>query len=86
MDIKILGTGCSRCKELFLNTIKAVENLGITANTKVEKIEDINKIMDYNVITMPVLVLDEKIIAKGKVLTVSEIELILRNKIVKSKD
>ena len=79
MNIKILGAGCSRCKEFYLNTIKAVENLKISGNTKVEKIEDINKIMDYNVISMPVLVIDEKIVVKGKVLTVKEIEEILKN-------
>jgi small redox-active disulfide protein 2 len=78
MNIKILGTGCARCKILYSNTLKAVENLKKSGSITVEKIEDINKIMEYNVITMPVLVIDEKIIAKGKIFTVGEIEEILK--------
>ena len=74
-SIKILGTGCPKCKTLFSNVNKALENKGIEA--KVEKIEDIQEIMKYNVLSTPVLVIDEEIKIKGKAADVSEIEALL---------
>lgn len=63
MEIKILGSGCSSCKALF-NTVKEVVNdLGIEAD--VIKEEDLLKIMGYNVLSLPALVVDEKVVAKG---------------------
>ena len=63
MEIKILGSGCSSCKALF-NTVKEVVNdLGIEA--EVIKEEDLLKIMGYNVLSLPALVVDEKVVAKG---------------------
>ena len=63
MEIKILGSGCSSCKALF-NTVKEVVNdLGIEA--EVIKEEDLLKIMAYNVLSLPALVVDEKVVAKG---------------------
>ena len=47
MEIKVLGTGCARCKSLEKVTIKAVEELNL--NATVEKVEDIQKIMEYAV-------------------------------------
>ena len=74
-SIKILGTGCPKCKTLFNNVNKALENKGVEA--KVEKIEDIQEIMKYNVLSTPVLVIDEDIKIKGKAADVSEIEALL---------
>lgn len=71
-SIKILGTGCPKCKTMFNNVNKALENKGVKAN--VEKIEDIQEIMKYNVLSTPVLVIDEEIKLKGKAGDVSEIE------------
>ncbi|MFO7745949.1 MAG: thioredoxin family protein [Psychroflexus sp.] len=71
-SIKILGTGCPKCKTMFNNVNKALENKGVKAN--VEKIEDIQEIMQYNVLSTPVLVIDEEIKIKGKAGDVSEIE------------
>lgn len=70
--IKILGTGCPKCKTLFKNVNNAVQNKGINAN--VEKIEDLEEIMKYNVLSTPALVIDEKIVLKGTASTSSEIE------------
>lgn len=64
MEIKILGTGCSKCKALFETVQKAISELGI--NAQVVKEEDITKIMTYNVMTLPAIVIDEKVVAKGK--------------------
>ena len=63
MDIKVLGTGCSSCKAMFENVAELVEELGIEAN--VVKEEDLMKIMSYNVLSIPALVIDEKVVAKG---------------------
>lgn len=65
MNIKILGTGCPNCQKLEANTKKALEELKMEAS--VEKITDIGKIMEYNVMSMPVLVVDEKVVFAGSV-------------------
>lgn len=71
-SIKILGTGCPKCTTLFNNVNIALKNKGIEAN--VEKVEDIQEIMKYNVLSTPVLVIDEEIKIKGKAAEVPEIE------------
>ena len=63
MEIKILGTGCASCKALYATVQKAVEELGIEAT--VVKEEDLMKIMAYNVLSLPALVIDEEVAAKG---------------------
>ncbi len=77
MEIKVLGTGCSSCKALHEATKKAVEELGITAN--IVKEEDMMKIMSYNVMRLPALIVDEKAISSGKKLSVSEVKNLLSN-------
>jgi small redox-active disulfide protein 2 len=72
MKIKILGTGCKKCQELEKNTRMAVEELKLEAD--VEKVEDIKEIMKYKVMSTPALVLDEKVISTGKLLTVNELK------------
>ena len=64
MEIKILGTGCSSCKALYATVEKVVKELGVEANLVKE--EDLQKIMAYSVFTLPALVIDEKVVAKGK--------------------
>lgn len=71
MIIKILGTGCPKCKQLEANAIKAVEQSGVKA--RVEKITDINDIMNYGVMMTPALVIDETVKSAGKVLSMEEI-------------
>ncbi|WP_439183247.1 thioredoxin family protein [Carboxylicivirga taeanensis] len=71
MDIKVLGTGCAKCNSLEEVTRKAVETKGITAN--IEKVEDLIQIMTYGVMTTPALVIDGKVVVKGRVPSVNEI-------------
>jgi len=78
MNIKILGTGCPKCKALEKATRDAVAELGVDAN--IEKVEDIVKIMGYGVMTTPALVIDEKIVLSGRVATIPEIKTLI-NKI-----
>ncbi|MBR6581793.1 MAG: TM0996/MTH895 family glutaredoxin-like protein [Ruminococcus sp.] len=71
MNIKILGGGCASCKKLYENTKKAVAETEIKAD--VEYITDMQKIMEYGVMKMPALVVNEQVVAMGKVLKPAEI-------------
>lgn len=75
MVIKILGTGCSKCTNLFNNVKSVVEKHSL--NAEVIKLEDFNEIMKYNVMSTPALVVDEKVVSKGRVLNEKNIEKIL---------
>lgn len=72
MEIKILGTGCASCKALYETTLEVVNELGIDAN--VEKEEDMVKIMQYNVFSVPALVVDGKVLSAGKKLTKEQVK------------
>lgn len=74
-DIKILGPGCPKCKTTYNNALEAVKQSGIEAN--VSKIEDIMEIMKYNVLSTPVLMIDEEIKVKGRVADINEIKQML---------
>lgn len=76
MKIKILGTGCPKCKALEQNTREALQELGITAD--IEKIQDINKIMEYDIMFTPGLVVNGEIKVASKVPSKEEIKEILR--------
>ncbi|SHM66328.1 small redox-active disulfide protein 2 [Caldanaerovirga acetigignens] len=77
MEIKILGTGCPKCKALEQNTREALQELGITAN--IEKVQDVNKIMEYDIMFTPGLVVNGEVKVSGKVATKDEIKEILQN-------
>ena len=74
--IKILGTGCPKCKTTTALVEEVVKENNIDA--EIIKIEDIMEIMEYNVLSTPVLVIDEKITVKGRVPNKSEIEELLK--------
>ncbi|HKJ41797.1 MAG TPA: thioredoxin family protein [Sunxiuqinia sp.] len=70
MNIKVLGTGCAKCKSAEKTAQEAVREMGIDAD--VEKVEDIYKIMQYGVMRTPAIVIDEKVVLSGKVPSVKE--------------
>lgn len=76
MEIIVLGTGCSRCKALEAAVKNVVNNNGLEAT--ITKVEDMEQIIAYNVMNLPALVVDGKVVSSGKVLRESEIESILR--------
>jgi len=76
MDIKILGKGCPKCKALERNTEEALKELGISTN--IEKVQDIDKIMEYDIMFTPALVVNGKVKISGKVATKDEIKKILQ--------
>lgn len=74
-EIKVLGTGCAKCATLYDNVKSAVAELGIDAT--VEKEQDIMKIMEYNVMSIPALVVDGSVLSTGKVLTIEDVKKLL---------
>ena len=76
-NIKVLGPGCAKCKTTYQNALEAVKQSGIQA--EVVDIEDIEEMMKYNVLTTPVLLVDEVAKVKGRVATISEIVELLKN-------
>ena len=77
MEIKVLGTGCAKCKSLEKVTRKAVDELNLDAT--VTKVEDIQKIMEYSVMRTPALVVDETVVLSGQLPKVSELKELLTN-------
>jgi len=74
-NIKVLGPGCPKCKTTYNNVLEALKQTGIEAD--VTKIEDIEEMMKYNVLTTPVLMIDEVAKVKGRIADVKEIKELL---------
>ena len=74
--IKILGTGCPKCKQTEAVVKEVIDQLGIEAT--IEKVEDIEKIMEYNALSTPALVIDEEIKIKGRVPMADEVKSLLQ--------
>jgi small redox-active disulfide protein 2 len=72
MDVKVLGTGCSSCQTLEQRVRTVVDQSELDAS--VEKIEDMQEIMQYNVMSMPALVIDGEVKSSGHAPSVSELE------------
>jgi small redox-active disulfide protein 2 len=75
MEIKVLGTGCPKCKTLEKATREVVEQNGIDAT--VTKVDNILEIMKFNVMTMPALVIDGVVVVKGRIPSMDELKQIL---------
>lgn len=71
MKIEILGTGCAKCKTLYENVKKALDDSDKSA--EVVKVEDIPSIMKYGVMSTPALVIDGQVKFSGKLASVAEI-------------
>lgn len=72
MEIKVLGTGCGKCKTLYNAAKKAVEESGV--NVDLSKEEDIAEIIKYNAMRLPAIVIDGKIVSQGEILSVEKIK------------
>jgi len=72
MKIEILGMGCPKCKMLYENAKKAVEQAGVQA--EVVKIEDMDKITNYGVMRIPALVIDGEVKTTGKIPSAEDIK------------
>lgn len=72
LSIKVLGAGCPSCHTLLTNTKEAVTSMGISV--EVEYVTDMPKIMEYGIMSLPALVVNENVVSMGKVLKSSEVE------------
>jgi len=72
LDIKVLGTGCANCKA----TVKLVEEVANAKNVEIalEKVEDIQKIMTYNIMSTPAVVIDGQVVHAGGIPARSKVE------------
>lgn len=75
MIIKILGSGCKKCLALAENAKAAAQIVAINAD--IEKVTDVVTIAGYGIMSTPGLAIDEKVVSAGRVLSVSEIVIIL---------
>jgi small redox-active disulfide protein 2 len=82
MEIKILGTGCARCHQLEQVVKGVIKELGIDAG--IENINDINKIMEYPIVTIPGLVINEELVLAGRVPSKAEVTKIITTALAKS--
>ncbi|MGN1466766.1 MAG: thioredoxin family protein [Ruminococcus sp.] len=73
--IKVLGAGCKSCHQQYENAKEAVKAMGLSV--EVEYITDMKKVMEYGVMSMPALVVNEKVVSQGKVLKAADVEKLL---------
>ena len=71
-QIKILGTGCPKCSQLAKNVDTVAQEMGI--EYKIEKVTELNDIMQYGVMITPALVVDDQVKVSGKVPSLNEIK------------
>lgn len=73
--VKVLGAGCKSCHALYENATAAVGALGL--NVEVEYVTDMQRIMEYGVMSMPALVVNEQVVSMGRVLKAADVEKLL---------
>lgn len=74
--IKVLGAGCKSCHEQYENAKAAAAAFG--SSVEVEYVTDMEKVMAYGVMSMPAIVVNEKVVSMGKVLKSADVEKLLR--------
>ena len=70
-SIKVLGAGCKNCHKQYENAKEAVKSMGLSV--EVEYITDMQKVMEYGVMSMPAIVVNEKVVSMGKVLKAEDV-------------
>ena len=76
-SVKVLGAGCKSCHQQYENARQAVKDMGIFA--EVAYITEMSKVIEYGVMSMPAIVVNEKVVATGKVLKANEIIALLHH-------
>jgi small redox-active disulfide protein 2 len=72
MVIKVLGTGCPKCRKVYANAQRAIADLGI--NVKLEKVETIDEILRHGVMMTPAVVINGRVRASGRIVRVEELK------------
>lgn len=75
-SIKVLGAGCKSCHEQYQNVINAAAEMGLA--TDIQYITDMEKVMTYGVMSMPAIVVNEKVVSMGKVLKTADVVKLLK--------
>jgi small redox-active disulfide protein 2 len=75
MIIHVLGTGCGKCKTLYEIAVKALRETGVEG--VVEKVEDIQQIMAYQILMTPGLVINGQVKAAGRIPSVEEVKMMI---------
>ena len=75
MKLSIYGKGCKKCDQLTENAKQAAEALGLAV--EIEKITDVNAIIDAGVMNTPALGIDGEVVIEGKVASAEELEKLL---------
>ena len=73
--IKVLGAGCKSCQEQYENAKQAIKDMGLSVEVKY--ITDMQEVMEYGVMSMPAIVVNEKVVAMGKVLKSDDVSALL---------
>ena len=79
LTIKVYGSGCKGCQTLHQNVIDALAEMNISAD--LQYITDMQKIMEAGIMSMPALVVNDKIVSAGKVLSVTDVKKFLEKEI-----
>jgi len=81
MNIKILGTGCTKCHKLGQLVLDVTKELDL--DVSIEQVKDIKKISNYSVLLTPGLVIDEEVVCSGRVPSKSEVTQYITNSLAK---
>lgn len=73
--VRVLGSGCASCHQQYEYAKEAVKNMGLSID--VEYVTDMRKVMEYGVMSMPALVVNEKVVSMGRVLKAADVEKLL---------
>ncbi|HJD91975.1 thioredoxin family protein [Bacteroides coprosuis] len=76
MEIIVLGTGCTKCKNLFNLIQKVAQENNVEVH--LSKLEDMAQILQYNVLSLPAVVVDGKVVLKGVIPTENQVKEILK--------
>ena len=75
MEIKVVGSGCDECSSLYDNVVAAVNEKGIDA--ELVKVDDLVEMVKMGIMTVPALVIDNKVVVSGRVPKKDEIKKLL---------
>ena len=71
MNVKVLGPGCARCRKLYEEVDKTIRQLGLQAT--LEKVEKIEEVMSYGVMSTPALVINGQVKVSGRLPSTAEL-------------